>query len=376
METRQEVLSSGATEKFATVAISGIVHDELKHKKKLEYEGIEIVTSNYEIKSVEYCEIETGVFVEEVICYSLEENEFIETINHDLVLIYINDDLIVAADKYIENASNFSSASFVPRDTTGMTTRSTSQSNNLVPTIVQVAQTQVGYMEKASNSNLESFTGNAGTANYTKYGAWYGINPGKWCAMFVSWCAHEVDAQERMFERYSLCATGIANFQSQNRFYLSPNRGGTYIPQPGDIYFKEANGDKHTGIVASVRRDGENVYITVIDGNCGARVNQHELNINDTRLVGFAPSCVHSVSQKADTSEHWSECIVCQSQLTEKETHTSVFKYNSTHHWKECSECGTILLPKMAHVFNALGKCTGCGARQLIIASTGKMELR
>lgn len=61
--------------------------------------------------------------------------------------------------------------------------------------LLAVARSQVGYLEKASNKNLDNPTANAGTANWTKYGAWaaacgWGYNPAAWCAMFVCWCAY------------------------------------------------------------------------------------------------------------------------------------------------------------------------------------------
>ena len=62
--------------------------------------------------------------------------------------------------------------------------------------IVAIAQSQVGYLEKKSNYDLDSFTANAGNGNWTKYGQWYGINPGDWGDMFVSWCAWAADQEE------------------------------------------------------------------------------------------------------------------------------------------------------------------------------------
>ena len=55
-----------------------------------------------------------------------------------------------------------------------------------------VVNEELGYLEKASNHSLESKTENPGTKNYTKYGAWYGMNgpDAYWCQMFVSWCAY------------------------------------------------------------------------------------------------------------------------------------------------------------------------------------------
>lgn len=59
--------------------------------------------------------------------------------------------------------------------------------------MVAIAQGEVGYLEKKSKSQLDSKTANAGSNNYTKYGAWYGINAQPWCDIFVSWCAYMVD---------------------------------------------------------------------------------------------------------------------------------------------------------------------------------------
>ena len=59
--------------------------------------------------------------------------------------------------------------------------------------LIQIAKNEVGYLEKASNSQLDSKTANAGENNYTKY--WRDIKPDyqgqPWCAAFVSWCFHE-----------------------------------------------------------------------------------------------------------------------------------------------------------------------------------------
>lgn len=41
--------------------------------------------------------------------------------------------------------------------------------------VISLAKDEIGYLEKASNSNLDSKTGNAGYNNYTKY--WRDIKP-------------------------------------------------------------------------------------------------------------------------------------------------------------------------------------------------------
>lgn len=55
---------------------------------------------------------------------------------------------------------------------------------------IAIARSQIGYVEKASNAQLNEPRANPGDKNYTKYGAWYGLNPAQWCQEFVSWCAY------------------------------------------------------------------------------------------------------------------------------------------------------------------------------------------
>ncbi len=58
-----------------------------------------------------------------------------------------------------------------------------------VDEFVKTLLAEVGYIEKASNKDLESKTANPGTGDYTKYGKWYGGNGLFWCQQFISWCA-------------------------------------------------------------------------------------------------------------------------------------------------------------------------------------------
>lgn len=64
-----------------------------------------------------------------------------------------------------------------------------SSADSAINAVINTATNEVGYLEKASNSNLDSKTGNAGYNNYTKY--WRDIYPGcqgqPWCAAFVTW---------------------------------------------------------------------------------------------------------------------------------------------------------------------------------------------
>ncbi len=52
------------------------------------------------------------------------------------------------------------------------------QTGNQADDLIAVAQTQLGYREGANANDLSGNTSFRGDGNYTKYGAWYGINPG------------------------------------------------------------------------------------------------------------------------------------------------------------------------------------------------------
>lgn len=125
-----------------------------------------------------------------------------------------------------------------------------------LPKIVEIAYTQIGYLEKASNNDLDSFTANPGNNNYTKYGEWYGLNPAPYCAMFVSWCANQADEVEAI-GKFASVQLHWDWFTARNETYPL-----SYTPVPGDIAFFDPLGS-HEGIVSKI----ENGYIYIIEGN-------------------------------------------------------------------------------------------------------------
>lgn len=122
---------------------------------------------------------------------------------------------------------------------------------NAIDKLIQIAKNEVGYLEKASNSQLDSKTANAGENNYTKY--WRDVKPSyqgqPWCAGFVSWCFMKAFGQEKAKELlkhwpYVYCPT------MADLFTLNSN------PKVGDIVIFYRNGVfAHTGIVIKVSGD-------------------------------------------------------------------------------------------------------------------------
>ena len=172
-----------------------------------------------------------------------------------------------------------------------------------VEDVIKIAKAEVGYLEKASNSNLDSKTGNAGSKNYTKYardldkiaGFYNGRKQGyAWCDVFVDWCfvkAYGVDNAKRLLCQpdKSLgagCVYSMRYYKSKKQLYSSPKVGD-------QIFFKDSDGDViHTGIVYDV--DG--TYVYTIEGNTssvagvvanGGCVREKKYKLSYNRIAGY-----------------------------------------------------------------------------------------
>ena len=134
---------------------------------------------------------------------------------------------------------------------------------NAIDKLIQIAKNEVGYLEKASNSQLDSKTANAGENNYTKY--WRDVKPSyqgqPWCAGFVSRCFMKAFGQEKAKELlkhwpYVYCPT-LGNLFTKNA-----------NPKIGDIVIFYRNGTfTHTGIVTAVIGD---MFYTIEGNTSGA----------------------------------------------------------------------------------------------------------
>ena len=164
-----------------------------------------------------------------------------------------------------------------------------------VDKVVAMAVSQIGYHEKASNSNLYSFSGNSGSGNWNKYA--YEIdknypgyfNGGKngyeWCTSFVSWCFlvnFGTDTTHKMMHtpKNSMaagCVYAVQYFKAAGAYYTTP--------QKGDQWFKkDSDGDPcHTGIVVSVNGS----QFDVVEGNVNNRVERNTYNVGGYSTHGF-----------------------------------------------------------------------------------------
>lgn len=162
--------------------------------------------------------------------------------------------------------------------------------------LIKTAKAEVGYKEKASNSNLNSKTGNAGHANYTKYAAeidknypsfYNGRKNGwDWCDVFADWCFIHTFGLEKALKL--LCqpkkSAGAGCYYSLN-YYKNAGRFYKNNPQPGDqIFFSYSAGEiSHTGIVVDV--DDEKVY--TVEGNSSDGVASRSYSLKNKNIVGY-----------------------------------------------------------------------------------------
>ncbi|MCM1082839.1 MAG: GBS Bsp-like repeat-containing protein [Clostridium sp.] len=144
--------------------------------------------------------------------------------------------------------------------------------------LVGVASAEVGYHEKASNSNLDDKTANSGSADYTKYARDLGVaNGNAWCAYFVWWCMKKAGVPTDQYAQTGWVPS-ITSFYSARGKYRAR---GTYTPKPGDvIIFGDSD---HVGIVESA--DGYTV--NTIEGNSSNQVARRSYSASSTYIMGY-----------------------------------------------------------------------------------------
>ena len=182
--------------------------------------------------------------------------------------------------------------------------------------LIEVAESQVGYLEKGSPDAEDSFTGNAGYNNYTKYGRdlvkWIGspfADGVYWCMEFVTWCfveAFGIDEAKKLLGGWTAyCPTAVNYFRNMGRFYTSN-------PQKGDvIFFYDSEGDAgHVGVVYDV--DSSNIY--TIEGNTssssgvvpnGGGVFKKRYSLGYSRIYGFGRPNYDKETNWIKTDKGW-----------------------------------------------------------------------
>ena len=168
-------------------------------------------------------------------------------------------------------------------------------------TVIDLAEQEVGYLEKASNANLDDKTANAGSGNYTKYardlynaGYYNGNKNGyAWCDVFVDWLFYKAFGKE--VGQKLQCQTGDLGAGCKFSAQYYEKQGRLFkTPKIGDQIFFANNGEDpyHTGLVINVVSN--KVY--TIEGNTssssgvvanGGCVSKKCYSVNYGKIYGY-----------------------------------------------------------------------------------------
>ena len=189
--------------------------------------------------------------------------------------------------------------------------------------VIDIALAEVGYLEKASNSQLDSKTANAGHANYTKYardlanvGFFNGRKQGvAWCAVFDAWCfwkAYGKDAALALLCQPTKAANNAGAGCRYGRNYFSSKGQLHTSPEPCDVIFfysADKSQIQHQGLVYKV--EAGKVY--TVEGNTsgasgvisnGGGVCKKSYSLNYPRLAGFGrPNWGTAVNVSSNVSD-------------------------------------------------------------------------
>lgn len=182
---------------------------------------------------------------------------------------------------------------------TNTSTASNSTSKYTAEAVVKLALAEVGYKEKASNSQLDSKTANAGSNNWNKYAAYIDEhcpdfyngkkNGFDWCDIFNDYI-HIISAGDAEVARKALYqpkkSTGAgcpysAQFFRDNNAWIDR---GESTPKPGyQIFFGPSGNEYHTGIVVKVA----NGCVYTVEGNSSEMVAERSYALTDTKISGY-----------------------------------------------------------------------------------------
>ena len=162
--------------------------------------------------------------------------------------------------------------------------------------VVDIAEAEIGYIEKASDSQLTDKTANPGSGNWTKYGAYFDTMRGEyeyyngrkngfdWCDQFVDWVFAQAfgidEGRKVLYQPMRSCGAGCAwsasYFRENGKFFSTPQRGD-------QIFFGPKGNESHTGLVVDVSAD----KVWTVEGNANNRVMRRVYARNDGNIAGY-----------------------------------------------------------------------------------------
>lgn len=176
--------------------------------------------------------------------------------------------------------------------------------------LIAVASAEVGYLEKASNSQLDDKTANAGSGNYTKYSrdlysaGYYGGHSKQsyaWCCCFTDWCFLQAAKGDKALAQNISCQSGIygAACNYSSNYYKQAKRFGNEPRKGAQIYLLSNGSYVHTGLV----EDFDGSYVYTIEGNASNSVCRKKYARSNKSIAGYGYPCYSDDATCSDPSE-------------------------------------------------------------------------
>lgn len=226
--------------------------------------------------------------------------------------------------------------------------------------VIDLANAEVGYHEKASNASLDDPTANSGGNNWTKYARdldnvadfYNGKKNGyAWCDIFVDWlfvqCFGAEKGRQMLYQPEQSCGAGClysAGYYKQNNAFHRTN------PRIGDqIFFSYSAGEySHTGIVVDVNGN----TITTVEGNTSDSVGKRTYETSNYSIAGYGtpnwelavndwekPFVVVEHGHIVNSSEWAQEDTPVEQSAEKKENHSwtpPLLKYDPDNYFEAC----------------------------------------
>ena len=157
--------------------------------------------------------------------------------------------------------------------------------------VIRIALAEVGYIEKATNADLDLATANAGVNNWTKYardlwkaGYYNGNKNGyEWCDVFVDWVFFKAFGKTegqilecQTGELGAACPYSANYYKAQGRYDRNPREGD-------QVFFQRGGKLVHTGIVVDVT----STHIVTVEGNSSHKVKKNTYGRSDAYVAGY-----------------------------------------------------------------------------------------
>lgn len=182
-----------------------------------------------------------------------------------------------------------------------------------IDSVVTLAMEQVGYIEKASNANLDDKVANAGINNYTKFArdidaadiAGYKVQGLAWCADFYFWPFLKTFGREIAMDLFHIekgfnvasCTSMMMNYKANGKFFTTPEVGdqilfSELVHASDGTWSVNKKKAVHCGLVTKV----DNEFVYTVEGNTtntnsvvenGGCVFAKKYPLNYYRIIGY-----------------------------------------------------------------------------------------